>query len=301
MRSIKTILFGVMLLAATLSQAADKVAVVASFSILGDIVRQVGGDRVNVTALVGPDQDAHVFQPAPDDVKTVARAKLVVVNGLGFEGWLSRLIDAAHYRGQVLVASSGIAARERKDDGDAHAGTALHYDPHAWQDPSNVMVYTRNIMAVLSKLDPAGAATYERNGHAYLQQLAELDRWAQQQLAQIPADKRKIITSHDAFGYFGAHYHVAFLAPQGKSTDAEPSARDVARLIRQMKAEKIKAVFMENMSDPRLLRQISREAGTEVGGKLYPDALSAAGGDAPSYLAMMRFNIGQMLSGLRKN
>ena len=292
---------------ATAAGAAEKLPVVASFSILGDIVGRVGGDRIAVSTLVGPDQDAHVYQPTPDDIKKVAQARLVVVNGLGFEGWLERLTRSANYKGEIVVASKGIATREMVDENQSenenghkheHAG---HTDPHAWQNPVNVISYTRNIAAALSKLDPAGAAIYQKNGDTYIDALKQLDSWVAAQIATIAPAKRKIITSHDAFNYFGAHYKIDFIAPQGMSTDSEPSAREVAAMIRQMKKERIKAVFVENMSSPKLLRQISREAGTEVGGKLYSDALSGPQGAAPDYLSMMRYNVEQILDGLRKN
>ncbi|WP_052135558.1 metal ABC transporter substrate-binding protein [Collimonas arenae] len=271
--------------------AAEKIPVVASFSILGDIVNTVGGDRVAVSTLVGPDQDAHVFEPTPADVEAIAKARLVVINGLGFEGWMARLTDAADYRGSIVVASDGVLARQRP-------GKGARPDPHAWQDPVNVMIYTRNIVAALSKLDPASSAAYKANGERYLRALADLDRWAQAQFSAIPALRRTVITSHDAFEYFGAHYGVVFLAAQGVSTDSEPSAHDIALLIRQIKQQHVKAVFFENMSNPRLLQQLSRDAGVAPGGKLYADALSAPGGPAPTYLHMMRYNIAQILVAL---
>ncbi|MDB5777233.1 MAG: ABC-type Mn2+/Zn2+ transport system, periplasmic component protein [Herbaspirillum sp.] len=276
--------------------AAEKLPVVASFSILGDIVAQVGGDRIAVSALVGPDQDAHVYEPTPDDIKKVAHAKLVVVNGLGFEGWLDRLAHAAGYKGVIVVASHGVNPREMLEEDHAE-----HTDPHAWQDPENIIVYTGNIVAALSKLDPAGARVYKKNGDAYIAALKQLDAWTAAQIATIPAGKRKIITSHDAFHYFGAHYNIEFIAPQGMATDSEPSAQDVAAMIRQMKTERIKAVFIENMTSPKLLEQIARDAGVAPGGKLYSDALSGPGGVAPDYLTMMRYNVAEILAGLRKN
>lgn len=238
----------------------------------------------------------------------MARARLVVVNGLGFEGWMDRLVQSAGYRGDIVVASNGIAVRERDDEHaghddhahDDHAHQHGKNDPHAWQNPLNVVVYVRNITAALSKTDPSGAAIYKKNGDAYIAQLNELDRWAAAQFASIPDARRKVITSHDAFEYFGAHYKVRFLAPQGVSTDSEPSARDVAQLIRQIKQEKIRAVFIENMSNPKLMQQISKEAGATLGGKLYADALSKADGPAPTYLLLMRYNIGQLLAQLKK-
>jgi zinc/manganese transport system substrate-binding protein len=279
------------------ANAAEKLPVLASFSILGDIVGKVGGDRIAVSTLVGPDQDAHVYQPSPDDIKKVTRAKLIVVNGLGFEGWLDRLAHSANYKGEIVIASAGIQAREMEDEHDH----AEHPDPHAWQNPLNVVVYADNIVRALSKLDPAGAAVYKKNGDAYIAALKQFDGWAGAQIAAIPAAKRRIITSHDAFHYFGAHYKVDFIAPQGMSTDSEPSAREVAGMIRQMKKEHIKAVFIENMTSPKLLQQISREAGVEAGAKLYSDALSGPQSPAPDYLSMMRYNVEQMLGGLRKN
>ena len=277
--------------------AAGKIPVLASFSILGDIVARVGGDRISGSILVGPDQDAHVYQPTPDDIKKVTHAKLIVVNGLGFEGWLERLSHSANYKGEIVTASTGIQAREMQEEGDH----AMHADPHAWQNPLNVVVYAGNIVQALTRLDPAGAAVYKRNGDAYIAALKQLDSWAASQIGAIPAAKRRIITSHDAFHYFGAHYGVEFIAPQGMSTDSEPSAKEVAGVIRQMKKERIKAVFIENMTSPKLLQQISREAGVEAGGKLYSDALSAPGGVASDYLSMMRYNVGQILTGLRNN
>ncbi|MCA1323008.1 metal ABC transporter substrate-binding protein [Herbaspirillum sp. alder98] len=289
--------------------AAERIPVVASFSILGDIVARVGGDRIAVTALVGPDQDAHVFQPAPADIKAVARARLVVINGLGFEGWTERLTQSAGYRGSIVTASAGIKPRARVEEHDEHEEAGHDHDhhhhgsndPHAWQDPRNVVVYVNNIAAALVALDPSGADAYRRNAQAYIAQIEELDRWAIQQFAQIPQAKRRVITSHDAFEYFGAHYKVRFLAAQGVSTDSEPSAREVAGLIRQIRSEKIRALFFENMSNPRLLEQIAREAGVTPGGKLYADALSGSTGPAPDYLSLMRYNIKQLLEKIRLN
>ncbi|MGS0740663.1 metal ABC transporter substrate-binding protein [Glaciimonas sp. GG7] len=300
-------LIGLMLVSG-IATAADKMPVVASFSILSDIVSNIGGDRVTVSTLVGPDQDAHIFAPTPKDVRTLAQAKVVVINGLGFEGWMTRLADAANYKGALVVASNGIAAREREegahghDHGDhEHNSATPHPDPHAWQDPTNVMVYTRNIVAALSRADPAGAALYQKNGEAYTQSLIALDSWAEAQFAQIPEARRTVITSHDAFGYFGAHFKVRFLAPQGMTTESEPSAKDVAMLIRQIRKENSKAIFFENMSNPKLLQQISDEVGVKPGGKLYADALSQADGDAPTYLRMMRFNVAQIMDRLKQN
>lgn len=280
----------------TLSLAADKLPVMASFSILGDLVQVVGGDRVAVTTLVGADEDAHVFEPKPADAKNLLLTKLLVTNGLGFEPWTQKLVKSAGYKGQSVVASQGIKARTMPGE----KGKA-ETDPHAWQDPTNIVVYVRNIAAALAKIDPAGASTYQANSEAYVKELEALDADSKTAFAAIAADKRKVITSHDAFGYFGAHYGIKFLAPQGMSTEAEPSAKEVAKLIRQIQKEKIKAVFVENMSNPKLLAQLSKDAGVTIGPALYVDALSKAGGPAGSYLKLMRHNVTQLLAGMKQN
>ena len=282
---------------ATASLAADKIPVLASFSILGDLVRVVGSDRVAVTTLVGPDEDAHVFEPKASDAKNLLQTKLMVTNGLGFEPWAQKLVKSSGYKGPVTVASQGIKARSMS----AHKGTGTETDPHAWQDPTNVLVYVRNIAAALGKLDPAGASIYQANSEAYAKELQALDADAKTQIAAIPQPKRKVITSHDAFGYFGEHYGIAFYAPQGMSTEAEPSAKAVAQLIRQIKKEQIKAVFVENMSSPKLLAQLSQDAGVTAGATLYVDALSKATGPANSYLKLMRHNVTQLVAGMKQN
>ncbi|MBH2020540.1 metal ABC transporter substrate-binding protein [Polaromonas sp.] len=278
------------------SFAADKLPVVASFSILGDLVRVVGGERVSVTTLVGPDEDAHVFEPRPADARAIVQSRLLVINGLGFEPWAQKLAKSAGYKGETVVTSRGVKARMMVEE-NGHDET----DPHAWQNPGNVVLYVRNISAALSKADPSGSAVYQANTDAYVKELQTLDAWAKEQFAAIPPARRKVITSHDAFGYFAAQYQVQFLAPQGVSTDAEPGAKEVAQLIRQIQREKIRAVFVENMSNPRLLAQLSKDAGVSAGPALYVDALSAAGGPADSYLKLMRHNVTQLVLGMRQN
>ena len=298
LKKIITPLFALALLSgAALSHAADKLPVMASFSILGDLVKAVGGDRVEVTTLVGPDEDAHVFEPKPADAKNLLKTRLLVTNGLGFEHWTQKLVKSSGYKGPVAIASQGVKARSMPTE----KGPGTETDPHAWQDPSNVTQYVRNIAAALGKLDPAGAGDYEANSDAYVKELQAVDADAKMQIAAIPAAKRKIITSHDAFGYFGAHYGVKFLAPQGISTDAEPSAKQVAQLIQQIQREKIKAVFFENMSSSKLLAQLSKDAGVTVGRELYVDALSRADGPAASYLKLMRYNVAQLVAGMKQN
>jgi zinc/manganese transport system substrate-binding protein len=280
--------------------AADKLPVTASFSILGDLTAVVGGDRVAVHTLVGPDEDAHVFEPRPADARRILQSRLLVLNGLGFEPWAQKLAKSAGYRGETVVVSKGVKARALNGD-KGHGHDHDHADPHAWQNPDNVAQYVRNIAAALSKIDPAGADTYGANRDAYIRELQALDAWIRSQLATIPAAQRKVITSHDAFGYFAAHYQVRFLAAQGVSTESAPSAREVGELIRQIKREKIRTVFVESMSDPKLVAQLGKDAGASVGGSLYSDALSPTGKPAPNYLLMMRHNVTQLVQGMKQN
>ncbi len=281
--------------------AADKLPVTASFSILGDLVRVVGGERVAVTTLVGANEDAHVFEAKPADANTLLASRLVVTNGLGFEPWAGKLLKSAGYKGETVVAAKGVKTRHMRDEkghsGHAHEET----DPHAWQNPGNVVLYVRNIAAGLAKVDAAGAATYQANAEAYVKELQALDSWTKEQIATIPADKRKVITSHDAFGYFAAQYGVKFLAPQGVNTETEPSAKQVAQLIKQIQREKIRAVFVENMSTPKLIAQLSKDAGATLGASLYADALSTADQPGATYLKMMRHNVTQLVAGMKLN
>ena len=274
------------------ARAQDKLNVVATFSILADLVKNVGGDRVEVKSLVGPNGDAHVYQPTPNDAKTVSDAKLVFVNGLGFEGWMARLVKASGTKAAMVTATKGVKPRKMDEGGHVEA------DPHAWQSVPNAKVYVTNIYDALAAADPAGKATYAANASAYLAKLDALDVQVRAAVAAIPADRRKIITTHDAFGYFGAAYGVAFIAPQGVSTESEVSARDVAKIITQIKKQKIPAVFLENVTDERLLKRIADESGARVGGTLYSDALTDEKGVAPTYLDMMRHNVKQLTEAL---
>jgi zinc/manganese transport system substrate-binding protein len=297
------------------AQAADKVKAVASFSILGDMVRQVGGDRVDVVTLVGPDGDAHVFSPTPADAKALASSQLFFVNGLGFEGWMERLEKSSGFKGKTVVASNGIKLtmseeeghhhgeadeHDRDHDGHAKAEDADHEaaDPHAWQDLANGKVYVANIRDGLIEADPEGKAVYEANAAKYLDAIAKEEIAVKAAVASLPHERRKIITSHDAFGYFGTAYGLEIIAPEGVSTESEASAQDVAKIIRQIKAEKIPAVFIENVTDHRLLDQIARETGAKIGGTLYSDALSGPDGPAPTYLDMFRHNVGTLTAAL---
>lgn len=274
--------------ALTLPAAAQgKVKVVASFSILGDLVKNVGGDRIALSTLVGANGDAHVYAPSPADAKTLSEAKVVFVNGLGLEGWMTRLVKASGAKATSVTASNGVKPRRSQDD----HGHGHDADPHAWQSIANTKIYVGNIRDGLIAADPDGKAAYEANAKVYLDKLDALEAEVKAAIAKIPADRRKIITTHDAFGYFGAAYGMEFIAPQGVSTESEASAKDVARIIVQIKRQKIPAVFMENISDERLMQRIAKETGVRIGGRLYSDALSDEKGGAPTYLDMMRNNI----------
>lgn len=264
---------------------------VATFSILGDLVRQVGGSHVEVSTLVGPGSDVHTFSPNPGDARTLARADLVVVNGLGLEGWIDRLIRASGTKAPVVVASRGVSAIQEADPRD-HAGhDHAAVDPHAWQNVGNVKIYVANIRDGLVAVDPAHRADYESAAAAYTDKLDALDRDVRAALARIPPENRRIITTHDALGYFGKAYGMTILAPQGLSTDSEASPRDVAAIIGQIRKERVPAVFLETVTDPRQMERIARESGARIGGEVYSDALSGPDGPAPTYLAMIASNV----------
>jgi zinc/manganese transport system substrate-binding protein len=271
-------------------RAQERLNVVASFSILGDFARNVGGERVSVTTLVGPDGDVHVYTPAPADAKKIADAKLLIINGLGLEGWLPRLLQASGGKAPIIIATKGIAPLKLGSDA----------DPHAWQSVVNAKTYVANIRDALVAADPADKPVFRANTDRYLEKLDALDREVRDAVAQIPPTRRKVISTHDAFGYFAAAYGIEFIAPLGVSTESEASARDIAAIITQVKASKIPAVFLENISDPRLIRRISAETGARIGGTLYSDSLTGEKGDAPTYIDMVRHNI-KVLTGALRN
>ena len=266
----------------------DPLKVVASFSILGDFVKNVGGERVDVTTLVGADGDVHVYAPAPADARKIADAKLLVINGLGLEGWLPRLLQAAGGKAPIITATKGIAPLKLGSDA----------DPHAWQSVENAKKYVTNIRDALAAADPADAEFFRGQAEIYLAKVDALDREVRQAVSQIPERRRKVISTHDAFGYFAAAYGIQFIAPLGVSTESEASARDIAGIITQIRTEKIPAVFLENISDPRLIRRISAETGARVGGTLFSDSLTGEKGDAPTYIDMVRHNIKVLTSAL---
>ena len=311
----------------------EPVKVVASFSILADMVKQVGGDYVSVTSLVGPNEDPHVFDPSPADAKALADADMVVINGMHFEGWIDRLIKSSGFDGKLVVASDGVVPidisgdehhqhgehehhdddkHDHGDDGHKHddhkhnhAGHDHHdhgdVDPHAWQSLSNASVYVQNIQDALVDIRPAVAGDVVALTGIYLQQIDELNQKIIDQFNEIPKDARRVVASHDAFAYFGQAYDIKFFTLQGLTTEQEPSAADIANLVREIKKDKIKALFVENISDPRLLNRVAEEAGVAVGGKLYSGALSAPGTAADTYLKMMAYNADAIFKALRNS
>lgn len=334
--------------AADAAASGKPLPVVASFSILGDMVREIGGTHVQLDTLVGRNSDAHGYEPTPQDARKLGAARLLVINGLGFESWLPRVQQASGFKGRVVEASSGIKVRAFDGDDDhdhdeghdkdhdldhghdhdagqaklagksapatpAAQGKHAHdhsqgldhgddhgpEDPHAWQSLTNAAIYARNIVNALAAADPANAGDYQQRADAYIARINALDANLRQAFGAIDASRRKLVTSHDAFGYFGDAYGVTFIPVSGLSTSAEPSAGDLARLIKQVKNDKVSAVFLENISSPRLAQQIARETGAKLGGTLYSDALASESDPAGTYLGMFEWNARQLLDALR--
>ncbi len=275
--------------------AADRIKVVASFSILGDMVAAIARDKAEVTTLVGPNSDAHMFEPSPADAKAVNEADLIFVNGLGLDGWMERLAAAAGSHVRIVTATAGIRPRTMEEDG------AQTVDPHAWQDLKNGVAYAQTIASALSEADAVNAESYRSAADTYIRELEELDREVRRQIETVPEEKRRVITSHDAFGYFGAAYGVDFLAAEGINTEAETTARNLARLMDQIKDKGIKALFIETIADPRMMEMIATETGAEMGGALYSDALSEPSGPAPHYTDMFRANVPKLVSAMLRN
>jgi len=310
LRLFATVLLGLLITTPALAQP-QKLRVIASFSILGDIVAQVGGDQVEVTTLVPAMGDAHVFQPTPSHARGVAGADVLVVNGLNFEPWLDRLVTASGFKGRHIVAAEGIKPREMGGHSHAHhqhgpGGDDDHddhgvADPHVWHDLQRMQTYIANIAQGLAAADPAHAEAYRTRGAAYAAELKTLDTWAAAEIGKLPRAHRKVITQHDAFGYLAARYKIDFMAAQGVTTKAEASAEAVGRLTRQIKREKVQALFFENIANPRLIEQIGREAKVKVGGRLYSDALSPPGGEADSFVKMYRLNITRLIEAMRRD
>jgi zinc/manganese transport system substrate-binding protein len=288
------------------SADAAQLKVVASFTVLGDLTQQIGGDDVSVTTLVRADGDTHVYQPTPNDAKALKEADVIIINGLGFEGWMSRLIESSGTKAPVITASQGIAKTltmaEKEEEG--HHDHHHHHgstDPHAWQSLTNGRVYVKNIAAALQKADPANSKDYAERASKLDAELAALDTWVEKEIASVPAEKRRVITTHDAFGYFADAYQVTFLAPTGFSTEDEPSAKEMKNLVKQVKSGKTRALFLESMGNPNIIKQLAAETGAVVGPALYTDALSTENGPAATYQKMMQYNVTALVKAMQQN
>ncbi|MBW9088841.1 metal ABC transporter substrate-binding protein [Rhizobium wenxiniae] len=283
-----------------------KLSVVASFSIIGDLAKQVGGDHIELRTLVGPDGDAHVYEPRPADAMALARADVILVNGLLLEGFMDRLIEASQTAAPVTTVTDGANILNDPKGGHYHFvdGKAIFHatpnDPHAWQSVANVKTYVQNIEKAFCAADADDCATYKSNAAAYTEKLTALDTDIKAQIGAIPQDHRVAVVAHNAFRYFERDYGISFLSPQGVSTESEASAADVASLIREIREKRAAAVFAENIADSRLVEQIASEAGLTLGGTLYSDALSPADGPAPTYIDMMRYNVKTLVSAINK-
>lgn len=304
------VLLLLLVLSAGPAAAQQKLKVIASFSILADIVGQVGGEKVQVTTLVPAMGDAHVYQPSPSDARAVAGADVLVSNGLNFETWLDRLVAATGFKGRRIVAADGIRPRQMSghshdhgSGGHDHGGGkgGIEDDPHVWHDLPRMQIYVNNIVEGLAAADPANADYYRQRGNAYRAELKALDDWAQAAFAALPRAYRKAITQHDAFGYLADRYEIDFLAPQGATTESEASADAVGKLIRQIKRQRVQAVFFENVVNPRLIEQIAKDAKVRIGGRLYSDALSPPGGEADSFIKMYRLNVERLVAAMRRD
>ena len=285
----KFVIFALIVLT-SMSIASAKIKVVSTFSILGDMVQNIGGNNIELTTLVGANGDGHVYEPTPADAKSVAAADVVFVNGLGFEGWIDRLVKASGYKGKIIIATKGI--KELKFEGEL--------DPHAWQDLSNGRIYIKNIKNALTDVDPKNSNLYKKNFIAYDKILESMDKSTKDKFADIPKKNRKVITSHDAFLYFGRAYGIDFRSPVGVTTESEPSAGELAELITEMRKDNIKALFAENITDPRLIKQLAKEVNAQIGGTLYSDALSDNSEPANTYINMFKYNVNELANILSK-
>lgn len=288
LKSLRTGIASATLALVALPALADEIKVVASFSILGDMVEQVAGNYADVTTIVGPDADAHVYTPSVADARAVAEADVIFVNGMGFETWSDTLIAESGTDASVHIATDGITPVLVEGE----------VDPHAWNSLLNGAIYVQNIASVLSEAVPAHADDFNANAEAYIAQLTALDTETREKLGKLPADRRTVVTAHDAFGYLADAYGLTFLAPVGIDTEAEPSAKELAALIDGLKEQGASALFVENITSPALVEQIAAETGLEIGGRLFSDALSERGGPATSYLAMFQHNLGTLVTAL---
>ena len=299
MKTVSFLKFLILLTGLSYPLNAEPLHVVASFTILKDFIEKVGQEHVHVESIVGPNEDPHVYEPTPQTSKQIVKADIVFFNGLGFETWMSRLVEASGYQGPQVIATEGIQPRTVHDPSFKDATQVP--DPHAWNAVSKAKIYVKNIRDALIKQDPDNQKSYQKNAAAYLKELDDLEAWVRKGLSCIPQKKREIITAHDAFGYYGDAYGIKILAPVGISTEAEASAWDIAKLVDQIRALKIKVIFVENISNTKVMQQLSEETGSEIGGTLYSDSLSPPAGPAATYNKMIRHNTNLIIEAMKKN
>ena len=284
--------------------AADRIPVVATFSVIGDMLANIGGDHLDIKTIVAAGGDCELYQPTTADVATVAAARAVFINDLNeeFEPWVEPLLKQARFKGAKIIVSRSVrtlTAEEEHPVSGRQLPAAI--DQHAWLDPRNGIIYARNIAETLSRLDPANAADYRAHARAYTQELRAIDDWARKEIAQVPLRKRRALASHDSLQYVATAYGITLLAVNGWTNKIEPSAAEVARLARQIETEHVKALFLDSITDPRTMQRIAAETGAVIGGTLYGDSLSPAPGQADTYLKMLRHDVSVLKAGMTTN
>jgi zinc/manganese transport system substrate-binding protein len=292
------------MLGANPADAADRIKVVATFSVIGDMVANVAGDRIELVTLVGPAGDTELFKPSLADGKNVAEAKIVFMNDLNddFEPWLEPLLKQAKFSGAKIIVSRGAKTYSSTEERAPRSKTGEEeIDQHAWLDPKNGVIYVRNIAAALAKSDPANAAEYRARADAYIKELQALDAWAKAEIAALPVVKRRVLASHDSLQYLAKAYGITLLSINGWTNNSEPSAAELARLTQQIRLEGIHALFLDSITDPRAMQQVAKETGASIGGTLYGDALSTPGEEADTYLKMLRHDVTALKAGMMKN
>ena len=292
------------LLSVGVAEAAERIKVVATFSVIGDMVTNVAGDRVDLVTLVGPGGDTELFKPSMADGKSVAEAKIVLMNDLNdeFEPWLEPLLKQVKFSGTKIVVSRGAKTFTSNEERAPRSKSAEEeIDQHAWLDPKNGVIYVRNIAAALAKSDPANAADYRARAAAYIKELQAIDAWAKAEIAALPPARRRVLASHDSLQYLAKAYGITLLSINGWTNNSEPSAAELARLAQQIRRENIHALFLDSITDPRAMQQIAKETGASIGGTLYGDALSKPGEEADTYLKMLRHDVATLKAGMMKN
>jgi zinc/manganese transport system substrate-binding protein len=270
------------------SAHADKIKAIATISIIGDVLKNVARDSVNLIVLVGANGDAHEYEPIPADSVNIAKADIIFENGLHLEHWLDKLYTASGSKAKRIVVSQGVTPRIFENN-------PQETDPHAWQDVTNVIIYTQNVRDALIAIDPANKDKYFANAKDYIEKLQSLDSWVKAELALIPVEKRKLVTNHDALGYFANRYGfkiIGAVIPSATTEAADLSAQQTIQLLEIIKSNGVHAIFSENMANPNLVETLSKEAGVQVGPDLYTDTLDPVGSQGDTYLKMIRYNVG---------